>query len=306
MQPEYFIERKKLKQQILNWKVICVILIAAVMTAAKLIFVNMKGLPGLSTEYVVDSYIGSIYIDGMIMDDKKRDESLKKIYNNDKIKALIVYINSPGGTVTGSEELYNQIRKIGTKKPVVAVMNTLAASGGYMTAIAADYIVAHNSTITGSIGVIWQNFEITDLAEKLGVTFQNFKSSPLKASPNLTEKVTPEMEAAAMELINDSYNYFVEVVTERRKLPKEQVIQIANGKIYTGRQAYELKLVDRLGSTDEALQWLYEEKKIDQNLKVVEVELKPKSFISKILGDDIDQKISNLLVTSKGLLAISF
>jgi protease-4 len=180
------------------------------------------------------------------------------------------------------------------KKPVVAVMNTLAASGGYMTAIAADYIVAHNLTITGSIGVLWQNTEITNLAEKLGITFNSFKSGPLKAVPNMTEKVTPEVEEAVMSSIKDSYDYFVSLVSERRKLPKDRVIQIADGRIYTGRQAYELKLVDQLGGVDEALKWLHEERKIDTALKVFDIELKPKTLMQKILGEDLEQKINNL------------
>jgi protease-4 len=290
MQPEYFVERKKLKQQLINWKIACVLLIAAVMAGAKVILTNESSF-GLSQK---QNYIGSVYINGIILEDKKRNEKLKKIYNNDNIKALIVYINSPGGSTGGSEELYSALRKMSIKKPVVAVMNTLAASGGYMTAIAADYIVAHNLTITGSIGVLWQNTEITNLAEKLGITFNSFKSGPLKAVPNMTEKVTPEVEEAVMSSIKDSYDYFVSLVSERRKLPKDRVIQIADGRIYTGRQAYELKLVDQLGGVDEALKWLHEERKIDTALKVFDIELKPKTLMQKILGEDLEQKINNL------------
>jgi protease-4 len=299
MQPEYFIERKKLKQHLFNWKMLCIVLIAALGTAAKFIFFDDRSI-GTNKNH---EYIATVYIDGAILDDKKRNENLRKIVDNNQIKALIVYINSPGGSAPSSEELYNLLRKIAVKKPVVAVMNSLAASGGYMIAIAADYIVAHNSTITGSIGVVWQNLEVTNLAEKIGITFNNFKSSPLKAAPNPTEKITPEVEEASMSLIKDTYDYFVELVSQRRKLPKAQVIKIADGRIYTGRQAYDLKLVDRLGSTDEALAWLHDEKKIDKSLKLKEVELKPKPLISKILGEDFEQRIYNSLMNYTGLLA---
>ena len=301
MQPEYLIERKKLKQQLFSWKALCVVLIAAVMTASSMIL--EKTFSGFEEKTSNADYIGSIYIEGMILEDKKRDEKLRKICDNEKVKALVVYINSPGGSVGGSEELYNLIRKIGTKKPVVAVMNTLAASGGYMISLAADHVVAHNSTLTGSIGVIWENAEVTDLADKVGIKFNSFKSGPLKAAPNPTEKVTPEVEEAAMALIKDSHNYFIEMVAERRKLPKEYVAQVSDGRVYTGRQAYELKLVDKLGGTDEALEWLRTEKKIDPKLKIIEIELKTKSLLNKFLGEDIEQKLHGMFF-NKGLFAL--
>jgi protease-4 len=304
MQPEYLIERGKLRRQLSNWKIIAVLLLAAVLTFFLKFFDTDKGFPTASSAPLQSDYIASVYLDGIIMDDKKRDESLGKIVENSKIKAVILYVNSPGGGVTASEEVYSLLRKIAEKKPLVVVMNSLAASGGYMVSVAADYIVAHNSTITGSIGVIWQNAEITNLAEKLGITFNNFKSSPLKAAPNPMEKVTPEVEEAAMAVIKDSYDYFVDVVATRRKLPKDRVTQLADGRVYTGRQAFELKLVDRLGGTSEALQWLRETKSVDTNLKVFEFELKPKTLLQKILGDDMEQRIYNMFfASSRGLFA---
>jgi protease-4 len=294
MQSEYFVERKKLKQQLINWKICCVILIAAAIALSKTIFTNKDHIAILQTS----STIGSIYINGIITEDKKRSEKLEKIYKNDDIKALIVHINSPGGTTGGSEGLYAALRKISAKKPVVAVMHTLAASGGYMAAIAADHVVAHNMTITGSIGVLWQNAEILGLAEKLGITFNNFKSGPLKAAPNMTEKVTPEVEEAVMSSIKDSYDYFISLVSERRKMPKDRVMQISDGRIYTGRQAYELKLIDQLGTGDDALKWLHEERKIDPTLKVVEIDMKSKTLMQRVFGEDLDQKISNLFMGS--------
>ena len=114
----------------------------------------------------------------------------------------------------------------------------------------------------------------------------------------MVEKVTPEVEEATMSMIKDSYEYFVELVAERRKLPKEQVIKIADGRVYTGRQAYDLKLVDMLGNTDEALKWLHTERNIDSSLKVMEIELKPKTFIQKLLGDDLEQKAYNLFLNA--------
>ena len=290
MQSEYFIERKKLKRQLINWKIVCVLLMAAAITLSKTILMNKDNIVLLQKP----NTIGSIYIDGEISQDEKRQKKLEKIYKNDDIKALIVHINSPGGSTGGSEELYTSLRKISIKKPVVAVMHTLAASGGYMAAIAADHIVAGNLTLTGSIGVLCQTAEVASLAEKLGITFNSFKSGPLKAAPNMTEKVTPEVEEAVMSSIKDSYDYFVSLVAERRKMPKDRAIQISDGRLYTGRQAYDLKLVDQLGGVDEALKWLHEERKIDPQLQVLDIEMKSQTLMQKLLGHDLDQKINNI------------
>ena len=294
MHPEYLIERKKIKKQLNMWKFIAVILIAIVMTFATRSFVSGKGNKLFLQNSKSQEYIASIYIDGMILDDKKRDESLRNIAEEANIKGVIVYINSPGGTVGGSEELYNMIRKIAQKKPTTVVMQSVAASGGYLVSLAADYIIAHNSTLTGSLGVLFQSAEVTTLAEKLGVTFNNFKSSPLKAAPNPLEKVTPEIEEAIMSAVNDSYNYFVEIIAARRKLPREYIMQIADGRVYTGRQAFELKLVDKIGSTDDAIKWLQEEKKLPNSLKVIEYQLKPQSILETIIGADVEQKLYGL------------
>jgi protease-4 len=111
------------------------------------------------------------------------------------------------------------------------------------------------------------------------------------------------VEEATMAIVSDSYNYFVDIVAERRKLPKEYVTKVADGRIYTGRQALELKLVDRLGGVDEALQWLKETKSIDKNLKVFEVELRPKSLLQKMLGDDVEQRICSMFFNMRGLFS---
>ena len=292
MQPEYLIERNKLKRQIFNWKVIAVVLVVVV---SGFFFKFFNSDQALSDAPARTDYIASVYLDGIIMENKTRDDVLSKIADDKNIKAVILCVNSPGGGVGASEQLYSLIRKIALQKPVVAVMNSLAASGGYMASIAADYIVAHNSTITGSIGVIDQSAEITNLAERLGIAFNNFKSSPLKAAPNLMEKLTPEVREARMDIIGDIYNYFVDIVAERRKMPRDLVVKIADGRPYTGRQALELKLIDRIGGSDEALQWLQQSRNIDKNLKVFEVELVPKSVLQKILGDNVDQKIYSML-----------
>ncbi|WP_417904643.1 signal peptide peptidase SppA [Candidatus Tisiphia endosymbiont of Micropterix aruncella] len=282
--PDYIIERKQNKLKLRLWK------LATILMFIVLIVVMIKKFDLTSSEYVTtnSNYIATVSIEDIIFEDTKRDKRLEKIIDDDKINALIVNVNSPGGTVVGSEKIYNILRKISAKKPVVIVMGTLAASGGYLISLGGDYIISHNGTITGSIGVIFQTLEVTDLAKTLGITFNNFKSGELKAAPNPTEKVTEAVRQAIMSNVQDTYDYFIELVALRRGLAIEEVKKIADGRIYSGRQALKLKLVDAVGSEDDAIKWLQEVKKIDKDLKVKEFKIKPKSKFLEIIMEDFD------------------
>jgi protease-4 len=157
-----------------------------------------------------------------------------------------------------------------------------------MAAIAADYIVAHNGTLTGSIGVLMESPELTGLADKLGVKLNTYKSSPLKGSPSMFEKSTPLVDAAIQESITDSYKFFVDLVKERRgdKLNKTQLNKIFDGRVFTGRQALEVGLIDKVGGKKDALDYL-ETQKIDvKNLPIndVEIEKNDKRFFDKFLN----------------------
>ncbi|AXU06593.1 MULTISPECIES: signal peptide peptidase SppA [spotted fever group] len=282
--PDYLIERRQIKSRLLIWKLAAIILIAIVFLLVGKDFAPKEVLPINSNE----DYIASVLIDEIILEDEKRDKKLKKIIDDSHIKALIVNVNSPGGTVVGAEKIYNILRKISAKKPVVIVMGTMAASGGYLISLGGDYIISHNGTITGSIGVILQTAEVTELAQKLGIKFNNFKSGELKAVPNPTEKLTEAVRVAIMENIEDTYNFFLELVSERRNLPIEEVKKLADGRVYSGRQALKLKLVDAIGSEDTALKWLQEVQKINVNLLVKDYQLKPKPKLIDIILEDFD------------------
>ncbi len=289
--PEYLIERTQNKSQIRKWKLIAISLFA-VSAVISLSMLGGKNLPMAAV--TISPYIASVAIDGVLFEDAKRDTNLENIADDNNIKALILYVDSPGGTVVGGEKIYNILRKISSKKPVVVVLGTLATSAGYLIALGGDYIISHNGTITGSIGVIMQSAEITELAEKLGVKLNNFKSSPLKAAPNPTEKLTPEVQEAIMESVADAYDYFIEVVAERRGLSLEQVRKIADGRIYLGKKALKLKLVDAVGTKDDAVKWLQGQKQIDPNLKVKEVKLKPVNKFLDMLFEDMDSLANNI------------
>jgi protease-4 len=183
-------------------------------------------------------------------------------------KAVIVHINSPGGTTSGSEELHDSLIRLKQLKPMVVVVDGLAASGGYIAAIAADHIVAGDTSLVGSIGVLFQYPNFTDALKTIGVKIEEIKSSPLKAAPNGFEPTSPEARAAIEAIVMDSYAWFRDLVKNRRQLDDAALARVADGRVFTGRQGLEVKLVDELGDERVALAWLEKEKKVDAKTPV--------------------------------------
>lgn len=239
------VDRLRLKRKLVFWRILALFAVVAAIVYAGSRFIGGFG-----------DYVAQIDVDGVIVDNPKRDALLTEIYDDPRAKALIVRINSPGGTVVGGEKLYRQLRRIAERKPVVALMGQLATSAGYMTAIGADWIVARDGTITGSIGVILQTPEITELLEKLGIKMTIVKSSPLKAVPNPFEKFSERAREATRAVVLDMYEMFVAMVIERRRLDRDKVLELADGRIYTGRQAKANGLIDALGGMETARKWL--------------------------------------------------
>jgi protease-4 len=292
--PDYLIERKRNKFQLAKWKIICLLLISAIIfIVGNKIFTN-KNISYLSKDMSGD-YIANILLEEIIYDDLSRVKKLEKIAVDKNVKAVIIHINSPGGSVVGSEMLYNSFRKIAKNKPVVVVMDSVAASGGYLIALGGDYIIAHNGTITGSIGVLMEMPEITELAERVGIKFNHFKSNPLKANPSFTEKLNSEAEKAVMDNIYDVYDYFTELVSKRRNLDLDFVRKIADGRVYSAKLAMQYKLIDEIGNEDSAIKWLEEKKDIPKNLKILEIKLNPRDKIIDMFFDDLNNSIKSLL-----------
>ena len=188
---------------------------------------------------------------------------------------MIVHINSPGGTTAGSEQLYDALVRLKAKKPMVVVVEGLAASGGYIAAIAADHIVAQQSSLVGSIGVLFQYPNFSDLLKTVGVKVEEVKSSPLKAAPNGFEPTSPEARAALEALVKDSYAWFRGLVKQRRRMDDDQLKIVADGRVFTGRQAIGVKLIDELGDEKTAVAWLEAEKKVKAGLPVRDYKLAP-------------------------------
>lgn len=261
---DVLLDRIKLKAQLTRWRIIG--------TAALGALAFMVAESTTSIEPGRD-HIGRFAIEGVIFDDQRVDDLLQEVAEDPHVKALIVTIDSPGGTVTGGEQLFHQLRTIAETKPVVATIRNLGASAAYMAAIGADRIYAMEGSLTGSIGVLFQTAEATELAERLGIKPITLKSSPLKASPSMFEKSTPEAERAIQVVIDDSYEMFKRMVAERRQLSSTELAQVADGRVFTGSQALKLKLVDAIGGESQAIEWLEKEKGIKPGLDVHAIEV---------------------------------
>lgn len=260
---DYVVERRRLKRRLTFWRVLGVVaLVAAIVAAAGRFDLRRQ-----------QDHVAQISIGGLILDDPDRDKALKEVADDDKAKALLVKINSPGGTYVGGEALYESLRRVGEKKPVVALMGTTATSAGYMTALGSDHIIARSSTLTGSIGVILQTADVTGLLDKIGVKSIVVKSGPLKAQPNPLEKFSPAARKATEAIIADYFDMFVTLVAERRSLSREQVLKLADGRVFSGRQAKKAGLIDALGAEPEARKWLSETHEIADSLPVEEVKI---------------------------------
>ena len=236
-------------------------------------------------------HVAQIAIGGLILDDPARDEAMKEVAADDKVKALLVKIDSPGGTYVGGEALYELLRQVGEKKPVVAIMGTTATSAGYMSALGSDHIVARSSTLTGSIGVILQTADVTGFLDRIGIKSVVVKSGPLKAQPNPLEKFLPAARKATEAIIADYFDMFVTLVAERRSLSREQVLKLADGRVFSGRQAKKAGLVDALGAEPEARKWLSETHKIADSLPVKEVKVKHEDELWRDLFDSMIGKV---------------
>ena len=273
-----------LKDKVHKWKNIALLLgVVALILLAKSMFGG-----GFDDGVIDEDAIASIKIEDVIFEDDYRSKVLKELADKDSIKAVIVNIDSPGGGIVGSEILYNDLRAIAAKKPVAVLMKSVAASGGYMAAIASDYIVAYNGTLTGSIGVLMEVPNVSQLAEKVGVKWQMYKSSALKGSPSPFEKPSAAVDRVMQDSINDSYKFFSDLVRARRgdKLNKKMLSEIFDGRVFTGRQAMQAGLIDKIGNQEDVLKY-FESQKIDtKKLSIQEVEIvqDDKKFLDKFFN----------------------
>jgi protease-4 len=245
------------------------VLVAIVAVVAVASVVSRRGIVTAGGDY-----IARVKITGLIRNDQERVDSLERLAKSRSAKAVIVHVDSPGGTTAGSEQLHEALRKVAAAKPMVVVVDGLAASGGYIAAMSGDYIVAQQTSLVGSIGVLFQYPNVTDLLKTIGVNVETIKSSPLKAAPSGYEPTSPEARAAIESLVKDSYAWFRGMVQDRRKMDAATLEKVADGRVFTGRQGLELKLVDQLGNEQTAVDWLAKEKGLKPDTPVKDWQLR--------------------------------
>jgi protease-4 len=263
------VDRRRMRRKLTFWRVTAIVVALVAIGGSALFLVPGSRLmpPG--------AYISRIKIQGLIRGNQDRIEALERL-GRSRASAVIVHIDSPGGTTAGSEQLYSALRDLQSKKPMVVVVDGLAASGAYIAALSADHIIANETSLVGSIGVLFQYPNFTDVLKTIGIKVEEVKSSPLKAAPNGFEPTSPEARAAIEAIVLDSYAWFKDLVRNRRKMDNGQLTLVADGRVFTGRQAVGLKLVDGLGNEKTALAWLEKEKKVPANTPVRDYSLQPR------------------------------
>src|SRR5258708_5573074 len=267
---DVIVDRRRIRRKLTFWRVV-----AALAAIAAIAAVGVVATPGGRGALTSSGSIARVKIEGLIRSDNDRVEALERLEKSNAA-AVVVHINSPGGTTAGSEQLYDALTRLKAKKPLVVVVEGLAASGGYITAIAADHIVAQQTSLVGSIGVLFQFPNFSDLLKTVGVKVEEVKSSPLKAAPNGFEPTSPEARAALDALVKDSYAWFRGLVKARRGMDDALLETVADGRVFTGHQAVDLKLVDQLGDEKTAVAWLVAQKGVKADLPVREDKLTPR------------------------------
>ena len=268
---DQIVDRRRMRRKLTFWRVVAVLLVVgAVGFFAARATRDMTGLADAGS-----GSIARIKITGLIRGDQDRTEALERL-GKSGVRGVIVHIDSPGGTTAGAEQLYDSLVQLKAKKPMVVVVDGLCASGGYIAALASDHIIAQSASLVGSIGVLFQYPNFTDLMKTVGVKVEEIKSSPLKAAPNGFEPTSPEARAALASVVMDSYEWFKKLVRDNRKMDPATLEKVADGRVFTGRQAIELKLIDEIGNEKAAVAWLAKEKKVDPATPVRDYRLKPR------------------------------
>jgi protease-4 len=245
LEADLLIDRRRLKRRLNFWRVLAVV---------ALVGVGVVAAPARHGSF--GQRITRLRIAGTIGDGREQIEALNRLRDDAGVAAVLLHLDTPGGAVSGGEGLHDAVEQLAARKPVVAVMDGTAASAGYMIAVAAPYIVARDSTLTGSIGVILELGDIQGLLDKIGIRAEQLVSGPLKGQPSFTHPITAQGREALQGLVIDLYDQFVGMVARGRHMDPASVQKLADGRAYTGRQAKALGLVDEIGGEDAAVRWL--------------------------------------------------
>ncbi|MEO1281445.1 MAG: signal peptide peptidase SppA [Pseudomonadota bacterium] len=263
IETETVLDRRRLRRNMAFWRALAVFAVILAIGAGLFGSNSFKSLLG-------QKQIARVSITGTILEDRKQLKLFDKIESSDHVAAVLLYVNSPGGTTTGGEAIYDALRRISKKKPIVAQFGTVAASAGYIVGLGTDHIVARGNTITGSVGVILQWPQVTELLGKIGVKVNEIKSGPLKAEPSPFKPLNEDARKVTEEMVQSSFKWFVSLVEERRGIKAPDVPGLVGGRVFSGRDAKKFDLVDELGGEEEAVRWLETKRGIDKGLEIVD------------------------------------
>jgi len=275
------LDRRRIKRRLSWWRA------AAIVAAAALVLGVLSEFKLTPSLLLGRDYVARLTISGVIVDNPAITDAIAAVAEDNRARALIVLIDSPGGTTTGGEVIFRELRRVSDAgKPVVSVVSTLGASAGYLVAMAGDRIYALESSLTGSIGVLMETAELTGLLEKIGVKTDTIKSTPLKGTPSPMEPLTPGSRAAAQAVVDDTYNWFVDILAARRGLTRTEALALADGRVFTGRQALASQLIDAIGSEREAGKWLAETRGVSPDLPTRDIDppLQTPGFLDLLVG----------------------
>lgn len=271
-----------------KWFLIILAILAVVAVGFILLFVSMLSVNTDSTETVTTGSgdkIAVVDLKGVIGSSEDVNRQLKKYRENHSIRAILLHIDSPGGAVVASQEMYEEVRKTrDSGKPVVVSMGALAASGGYYVACGGSRLVANRGTLTASIGVISEFLQVYDALAKLGIDVKTIKSGKLKDAGSPVRKMNETDERYFQGLMDNVHQQFIAVVERERKMNHDTVLAIADGRVFTGEQAVTMGLVDTLGTFEDAVKIAAQLGGIRGEPAIVR-ERKRQSWLPSVLGD---------------------
>lgn len=290
------IDRQKIRRKLGFWRIVAIAAVGLVV-----LFAIMRAFDGTGSAGKSGDHIAHVSITGAISVNQDLLERLDEIADSDNAKALILTISSPGGTTAGGEALYDAVKRVAAKKPVVAQVDTLAASAGYMVATASQHIIARKTSIVGSIGVIFQYPKINGLLETVGIEVRSIKSSPLKAEPSFFGETPAGAEDMIKTMLLDTFAWFKDLVAEERGLSVAQINTLADGSVFTGRQALLNGLIDGLGGMEAAEKWVRDQD-IDAAIPIIEWRppaVRPGLLFSSLAQSWLAQRLGISLMSTK-------
>ena len=272
-------ESKGYRRRLFFWRTISLI------TVVIIVYLSFENQEKSSS----NGYIANYNISGLLISADDIIEDLEELKSNNEVNSIIISVDSPGGTTVSAEEIYLKLKEVSLVKPTAIVMRNIATSGAYLLSLGGDVIFSRENTITGSIGVLLQWARVDEALSKLGIEVNEVKSGKLKAEPDFFGEIDEEAQKVTKEIIDETFEWFIRIVKVERDLKPSEIYTISDGRIFTGRQAIELNLVDEIGDKNDAKIWLVKNKEIDSNSVIIDYgKSKKPSFIELSLANIMD------------------